>query len=216
MDFDRIVVSLAGVDPETRGGPCNLPQKAMWHRYRHHFEGQEAPRKFFSSIDAAAKRYLSDIVYSFASSALDGSPVQVPILLWDETLSPGKAAPHLLRQWTRDCKLTGRFLVALFDHFKRVDPKGSAGRRAILISQAAPAVGFKPAAHTKRLVATGDISLGKHEYPADEKLVLEQVTATVGRSIRRLRDEAKQAKPRQLGSVKLSSARSAKPPKADH
>jgi hypothetical protein len=187
FDYSAIATALAVGDPETRGGPANWPQRAMWKRYGHHFQNRETRQRFFSLLESIARKYLSNIIYWQAEAARCDETPSVPNLLWDDALLPRRVAPHLLRQWTIDSAQLRRFLVALFDHFARFDAKGSIGRRSILVAQGALEVGWKPLAHTKNLIATGDIKLGQYEHPPDEKMALDREAATVGRSIRRMR-----------------------------
>jgi hypothetical protein len=191
FDYSAIATALAVGDPETRGGPENWPQRAMWERYAHHFQNRTTRQRYFSKIDLIAKRYLGDIIYCQADAARRDETASVPDLLWDETFLPRRLAPHLLRQWTIDCAQLRRFLVALFDHFARFHAKGSICRRSILVAQRALEVGWKPLEHTKNLIATGDIKLGQYEQPPDQKMALDRETATVGRSIRRMRADLK-------------------------
>ena len=83
------------------------------------------------------------------------------------------------------------FMAALFRHFQRFHKKGSVGRRITLALQFAPKVGWKPQRLTEKLVQTGDINLGHHEYKADGKQALDRQVATVGKSLRRIRHTVK-------------------------
>jgi hypothetical protein len=189
FDAYLIVSPLVAGDEETRPDPQAGPQAAMWRRFRHHFKTPGAKNGFFSRINAIANRYLGDIVYAYASSDLDGSSVQGPDLLWDETLLPLASAPSLLRQWTRDAAVTRRFLVALFKDFAEFATIGDPGRRASVAAQIAFNVGFDPTALTEELIKLGEINFRRSEDPEEEKRNIAQARGTVGRYISRLRDE---------------------------
>lgn len=192
FDYHRITKSLAGGDPDTRRAPFNSPQHAVWERYAHHFQDARSRHKFFQTINSIAKRYLGSVLYSQANAALAGEQAQPPDdLLWDETLLPTAIAPSILRQWIQDRGMLRDFIAALFKHFHNHNGKGSVGRRAILSAQFAPKVGWKPQKLTEQLVQTEDINLGHHEYKADKKQAFDRQSATVGKSLRRIRHTVK-------------------------
>jgi hypothetical protein len=83
------------------------------------------------------------------------------------------------------------FITALFKQFQRFNRKGSVGRRFILSAQFVPKVGWKPQKLTEELCHTGDVNLGQHEHKADKKQALDRHSATVGRSLRRVRHAVK-------------------------
>jgi hypothetical protein len=192
FDYGRIAKILGVGDPETTGGSLNWPQLGVWERYAHHFQNQKTRRNFFAEIDRIAKRYVADIVFCHAVAALHNTKVELPELLWNETLLHPETAPHVLRQWISDRATTEKFITALFQHLAHLSRKGSTARRAMIAADAADESGWKPLKITEVLVQTGNINLGQHEYQADEKLVLDRAASTVGRSIRRMRKADKE------------------------
>jgi hypothetical protein len=191
FDYHLIAKSLAAGDPDTRGGPFKSPLRGIWGRYAHHFQNARSRRNLFNKIDSIAKRYLGSVLYSQANAALEGNRGHPPNLVWDETLFPITIAPSILRQWIQDNRMFRDFMAALFRHFQRFHKKGSVGRRITLALQFAPKVGWKPQRLTEKLVQTGDINLGHHEYKADRKQALDRQSATVGKSLRRIRHTVK-------------------------
>lgn len=188
LDYQVITKALAAGDPKSKG-ELDWPLRGMWERYVHHFQDSGAQRAFFAAVESITKRYLGDIILLHAHAALSGRQPQSPELFWDQKLFPRKVAPHLLRQWTSNSAATKNFLISLFNHFADFHSKGSLGRRAILASDAAFDIGWKPQEITKRLVATGDIKLGRHDYKVQTKIAFDRQAATVGRSVLRIRNE---------------------------
>jgi hypothetical protein len=192
FDYQMITQALADGDPETRDEQYHRPQRGMWEKYAHHFQNLDKRRSFFAAIDSNTKRFQQDIVFCQAQAALRCAEAKPPDLLWDDTLFPFQIAPHVLRQWTRDGATTRKFLIALFDHLARFHAKGSTGRRALIVADTLPKHHWKPQLIVKKLVEIGDVRLGKHKYKPDTKLSLDQQTATIGRSVLRMRVAAEQ------------------------
>jgi hypothetical protein len=156
--------------------------KAIWERYKRHFESDENRELFFSRLRKLTRRV--------AAAWLVGYPLPEPkrnrarllrfvrrnpgsrlreirkpartfrddgALRWYSSLLPKSVAPFVLRLAILHPRVLERFLRRFFVRVSDCLIRGSTYRRKLLILSAVPEFGWSAEKHTRRLVELGEI-----------------------------------------------------------
>jgi hypothetical protein len=148
LDLQMIADALAGA---TKPGSRN----AVWQDYQHHFVGDRNRKKFFAELESLTRRIASASLVSIREPREGSASDSDESFHWNESLLPRDIAPHVMRVAILHPGVLEIFLPGFFVKASDLFTQKSTYRRAMLILQAVPMLGWSNAKHAENLILLG-------------------------------------------------------------
>ena len=148
LDLQMIANALAGA---TKPGSRN----AVWQDYQHHFVGDRNRKRFFAELQRLIRRIASARLVSIREPRDGSAGDSDESFHWNESLLPRVIAPHVLRIAILHPGVLENFLPRFFVQASDFWAQKSTYRRAMLILQAVPMLGWSAEKHAKNLTLLG-------------------------------------------------------------
>ena len=148
LDLQMIAKALAGA---TKPGSMN----AVWQDYQHHFVGDRNRKRFFAELQSLTRRITSARLVSIREPRDGSANDSDESFHWNESLLPRDIAPHVLRIAILHPDVLENFLPRFFVKASDRFTQKSTYRRAMLILQAVPMLGWSNAKHAENLILLG-------------------------------------------------------------
>ena len=150
LDLQIIAKTLSGA---AKPGSRN----AVWQDYQHHFVGNRKRERFFAELHSLTRRIASARLVSVGEPREESATDSDESFDWNKSLLPRRIAPHVLRIAILHPGVIENFLTRFFVQASDLFAQKSTYRRALLILQAVPMVGWSDAKHAKNLILLGAV-----------------------------------------------------------
>jgi hypothetical protein len=130
-------------------------RNAVWQDYQHHFISDRNRKRFFTELLSLTRRIASARLVTIQEPSEGSASDPDESFHWNESLLPRGIAPHVLRLAILHPGVLENFLPRFFVKASDLFTQKSTYRRAMLILQAVPMLGWSDAKHAENLILLG-------------------------------------------------------------
>jgi hypothetical protein len=145
LDLQMIADALATV---TKPGS----KTALWQKYQHHFVSDRNRKRFFVDLRRLTRHIASTWLVSIGEPKGKPEDDLHEAFSWNESLLPRSIAPHVLRVAILRPGVLENFLPRFFIQASDLWAEKSTYRRALLILQGVPSLGWSAEKHAENLI----------------------------------------------------------------